>query len=125
MQFGPVVPILRIFDEDKMREFYLGFLGFKLDWEHRFEPETPLYTQVSRGNCVLHLSEHVGDGTPGSAIRIPTGDLDAFHAELTAKRYKYYRPGIQQQPWGRDMTVQDPFGSKLTFFAAKAEAELG
>lgn len=117
MDFGQPTPILRFFDEDKMREFYVGFLGFKVDWEHRFEPDMPLYARLSRGNCVLHVSEHHGDGTPGSAIRIPTDDLDAYHAELTAKRYKYYRPGIQEQPWGRDMTVQDGAGNKLTFFA--------
>lgn len=117
MDFGQPTPILRFFDEDKMREFYVGFLGFKIDWEHRFEPDMPLYAQLSRGHCVLHVSEHHGDGTPGSAIRIPTDDLDAYHAELTAKRYKYYRPGIQEQPWGRDMTVQDGAGNKLTFFA--------
>jgi len=35
-------PILRIFDETKAREFYVDFLGFKVDWEHRFELETPL-----------------------------------------------------------------------------------
>jgi uncharacterized glyoxalase superfamily protein PhnB len=120
MQFGPVVPILRFFDEAKMREFYLGFLGFKLDFEHRFEPETPLYAQITRDNCVIHLSEHHGDGTPGSVIRIPTTELDAYHAELTAKRYKYYRPGIQLMPWGlREMTVQDPFGTKLAFYEPK------
>jgi catechol 2,3-dioxygenase-like lactoylglutathione lyase family enzyme len=117
MDFGPVTPILRFFDEAKMREFYIDYLGFRLDWEHRFEPETPLYAQVSRGRCILHLSEHHGDGTPGTTIRIPTDDLDGYHAELTAKRYKYYRPGIQEQPWGRDMTVQDGSGNKLTFFA--------
>ena len=34
--FEQTAPILRIFDESKAKEFYLGFLGFKLDWEHRF-----------------------------------------------------------------------------------------
>src|SRR5690349_4182951 len=58
MTFGKTTPILRSFDEAKAREFYVGFLGFKVDWEHRFEPDTPLYMQVSRDGCVLHLSEH-------------------------------------------------------------------
>ena len=35
MTFAPAIPILRIFDEAKAREFYVGFLGFKIDWEHR------------------------------------------------------------------------------------------
>jgi hypothetical protein len=30
----PAVPILRIFEEEKAKEFYLGFLGFQIDWEH-------------------------------------------------------------------------------------------
>ena len=43
MSFEKTTPILRIFDEANAREFYIGFLGFKLDWEHRFEPSLPLY----------------------------------------------------------------------------------
>jgi hypothetical protein len=120
MNFGPIIPVLRFFDEAKMREFYLGFLGFEVTFEFRFEPETPLYLGVQRGDCLLHLSEHHGDGTPGSNVRIMTDALDAYHAELTAKRYKYYRPGIEMRPWGlREMTVQDPSGTRLTFFAPK------
>jgi catechol 2,3-dioxygenase-like lactoylglutathione lyase family enzyme len=116
MSLGKTIPILRMFDEAKAREFYVDFLGFTVDWEHRFEPGTPLYMQVSRDACILHLSEHHGDGTPGSAIRIDTSDIDAFHAELTSKRYKYARPGINEMPWGtREVSVADPFGNKLTF----------
>jgi hypothetical protein len=36
MSLGPITPVLRCFDEAKTREFYLDFLGFKVDWEHRF-----------------------------------------------------------------------------------------
>jgi uncharacterized glyoxalase superfamily protein PhnB len=109
-------PILRIFDEAKAKEFYIGFLGFAIDWEHRFEAGMPLYMQVSRGTCVLHLSEHHGDATPGAAMRIEAADLDAFHRELTDRQYKYARPGVEQMPWGtRDLTVKDPFGNRLTF----------
>ena len=115
MRLGKTTPILRIFDEAKAREFYLDFLGFRLDWEHRFEPGLPIYMQVSRDGCVLHLSEHHGDGSPGAALRIETSDLDAFHKELEMKRYKYARPGIDRQPWGRDMSISDPFGNRLTF----------
>lgn len=116
MSFGRTIPILRMFDEAKAREFYLDFLGFTIDWEHRFEPGAPLYMQVSRDECILHLSEHHGDSTPGSAIRIDTSDIDAFHAELTSKQYKYARPGINEMPWGtREVSVADPFGNKLTF----------
>ncbi len=115
------IPILRIFDEAKAKEFYVEFLGFSVDWEHRFEPELPLYFQVSRGECQLHLSEHYGDSTPGSAVRIPVTDLDAFHKEITAKKYRFARPGIEEQPWGREVRVGDPFGNKLVFWDHPAE----
>lgn len=116
MNFGKTTPILRIFDEAKAREFYVGFLGFNIDWEHRFEAGLPLYLQVSRDDCILHLSEHHGDCSPGAAMRIETDDIEAFHQQLMAKEYKYARPQIEETPWGsRDMSVQDPFGNRLTF----------
>lgn len=119
MSLGPVTPILRIFDEAKAREFYVDFLGFQVDWEHRFEPALPLYLQVSRDGCVLHLTEHHGDCCPGAAMRIQTSDVDAYQRELIAKQYGYARPGVDDTPWGsRDMSVKDPFGNRLTFTSA-------
>jgi len=116
MKIGNVTPILRAFDEAKSKEFYVDFLGFKVDWEHRFDDRAPLYMQVSKSDCVLHLSEHHGDSSPGAAMRIEVDDIDALHKELSDKKYKNARPGIQDQPWGtRDMTVSDPFGNKLIF----------
>lgn len=122
MKFGPVIPILRFFDEAKAREYYLDFLGFQIDFEHRFEPGTPLYMQVSRGGAVLHLSEHHGDASPGGSVRIHVDELDALHAEFAAKRYKYNRPGIETMPWGlREMKCNDPFFNRIIFVEAKAE----
>lgn len=116
MRLSNTTPILRIFDEAKAREFYVEFLGFKVDWEHRFGDNFPLYMQVSRDGCLLHLSEHHGDACPGAAVRIETDELDALEAELQQKAYKYMRPAIETMPWGRDMSVKDPFGNRLTFY---------
>ena len=67
MTLSSPTPILRIFDEKKAKEFYVTFLGFSVDWEHRFSDDSPLYMQVARDGCVIHLSEHYGDSTPGGA----------------------------------------------------------
>lgn len=116
MNFGKTTPILRIFDEAKAREFYINFLGFTIDWEHRFEPGLPLYLQVSKDGCTLHLSEHHGDCCPGAALRIETDDLEAFHHQLNETGYPYAKPSMEEMPWGStDMTVADPFGNRLTF----------
>ncbi|WP_028605415.1 glyoxalase superfamily protein [Ottowia thiooxydans] len=115
MPLGSPIPILRMFDEAAARAFYVDFLGFKADWEHRFEPISPLYMQVSKGACVLHISGHHGDATPGGQVRIPCDDLRAYQQVLLAKLYANARPGVQEQPWGLDMTIADPFGNRLTF----------
>lgn len=119
VSLGTPTPVIRIFDEMKAKEFYIGFLGFKVDWEHRFGENFPLYIQISRGECILHLSEHHGDCSPGAAMRIETVDLDGFQQELSRKEYRYAKPGIPEtMPWGtRDMSLNDPFGNRLTFYA--------
>lgn len=114
--FAKVIPILRIFSVEKADEYYIGYLGFKVDWEHRFEPSLPLYRQVSRGDLILHLSEHHGDSTPGSKILVEMKGIREFHAELTAKNYHYLRPGLENEPWGAmTVTVTDPFMNRIVF----------
>ena len=116
MGLSGTTPILRIFDEAKTREFYLDFLGFSVDWEHRFGDDLPLYLQVSRDKCVLHLSEHHGDSSPGSALRIETDDIDAMNRELKEKNYKFANPDIEETPWeSKEMRITDPFGNRLVF----------
>jgi catechol 2,3-dioxygenase-like lactoylglutathione lyase family enzyme len=115
MKLSHPIPIVRSFDEPKAKEFYVAFLGFNVDWEHRFEANTPLYMQVSKDDCILHISEHHGDASPGAALRVEVEGLDAYQQELLAKKYKNSRPGIIEQPWGRDMCIADPFGNRLIF----------
>lgn len=115
VRLDDAIPILRIFDEARAREFYLGFLGFGVDWEHRFEDGAPLYMQVSRGGLRLHLSEHHGDASPGARIFVVMHGIEDLHAELAAKDYKYSKPGINIVDWGREITVPDPFGNRVTF----------
>ena len=50
---------------------------------------------MSRAGSVLHLSEHHGDATPGSAVRIEVDDLD----------------------------VPDPFGNRLVFHTPGAAVQ--
>jgi catechol 2,3-dioxygenase-like lactoylglutathione lyase family enzyme len=110
------IPILRIFSVEKAKEFYVDFLGFKIDWEHRFGDNFPLYAQVSRTGLKLHLSEHHGDASPGSTVFIWMRGIADYHRELTAKNYRYYWPGLEDAPWdARVMEVGDPFGNKLRF----------
>lgn len=109
------IPILRIFDEAKAREFYCDFLGFAVQFEHRFEPNLPLYMEVSRADLRLHLSEHHGDASPGSTVFVPMRNIRALNRELIDKQYGYGRPGIERMPWGDVLEVHDPFGNRIRF----------
>jgi ribosomal-protein-alanine N-acetyltransferase len=114
MKLDHAVPIMRIFDADKAKEFYVGYLGMTVDWEHRFEPGFPLYLQVSRGDLVLHLSEHHGDGTPGTTVYVLTEAIAELHAELAAKQDLRQRPDLETSEIGT-LTVVDPFGNTIRF----------
>ena len=113
--FQRAVPVFRIFDIPKAQEFYLDFLGFGIDWEHRYGDDFPLYCQVSRGDLVLHLTEHSGDATPGSTACIVMTGIRDLHAQLSAKRYRFNRPGLEDAGGRLECTVIDPFGNRLRF----------
>ncbi len=116
MQFDRVIPTLRMFDIEKTRAFYFDFLGFKLDFEHRFHDGAPLFMGVSRGEARLYLSQHHGDGSPGAHITIEMTGIDAYHAEVAAKHYAFYNPAIEKMEWGtREMAVIDPAGNRIGF----------
>ncbi|WXB87061.1 glyoxalase superfamily protein [Metabacillus sp. FJAT-53654] len=115
--FLMIIPIFRIFDIEKTHSFYIKYLGFKMDWKHQYEENMPLYFQVSLNDAVLHLSEHHGDSSPGSAIRIKINELKSYHSLLSEKEYSYAKPGVEKTPWGTiELTVIDPFSNKITFY---------
>jgi catechol 2,3-dioxygenase-like lactoylglutathione lyase family enzyme len=114
VQLHAAVPILRIFDEARALEFYVDWLGCTVDWEHRFGDDLPLYLQVSRDDLVLHLSEHSGDGTPGTTLYITAEDVVGLHAELEARPYSFLRPGLGEGVTGGPcLELLDPFGNTL------------
>ena len=124
MEATSVIPILRIFDIVKAKEFYIDWLEFTIDWEHTFNENAPMYMQISKGNITLHLSEHYGDGTPGSGIFIWCSGLEAYQQKLLNKNYKYFRPGLENTFYNSlCMNVIDPFGNKISFNEKLIEKE--
>lgn len=119
--FKQTIPVLRMFDVLKTREFYLDYLGFSVDFEHRFYDGAPLFMGISRAGVTLFLSEHHGDGTPGTHVVVQMSGLDDLHAELHAKNYRYMNPGIETREWGaREMCVVDPSNNRIYFSEAIA-----
>ena len=95
LQILAAIPLLRVFDVAKAKAFYLDYLGFSLDWAHRFDERAPAYLQVSRPGLTLHLTEHHGDCCPGAKVFVRVTGLRDYHAELAAKGYGFMRPGVE------------------------------
>lgn len=115
-QVSSVVPVLRMYDLDVTRRFYVDYLGCLLDWTDG-EGDRPVYLQVSRNGLRLHLSSHHDDGTPGAAVLVVVQNLDAIHAELHTRAYPFLNPAIEEGPGpGRTMQLIDPASNRLRFY---------
>ena len=119
MTVGTVRPVLRIFDNRLAKAFYIDWLAFHLDWEHRPEGGGPAIMEVSRGNATLQLSEHYGDGSPATKQLIEVDDVNALSRELHERPNSYMKSGVKARDWGaRILAVLDPFGNRVVFSQA-------
>ena len=108
------VPILRVKDAEVSAKFYCEALGFKVDWEHRFEEGFPLYMQVSRPPLFLHLSEHQGGGTTEAEFFVRVPDVDAVYKAIVDQGIATDSEPTDQE-WGmRDFCVVDPDKNRVT-----------
>ena len=116
MKILKTIPVLRIFDYNRAVEFYKNWLGFTIVWEHHFEENTPVYMEITRNDLTIHLSEHHGDGTPGTHFFVWCDGIKEYHEELLAKRYKYNRPDLEKTFYDAlSFVVNDPFNNKISF----------
>ena len=114
-----IIPTLRIYDYEKTIEFYVDWLGFKIEWTHQFDDNAPRFMKATLRDVSIHLSEHHGDGSPGTNITIlDFNGLREYHKMLIDKKYKYNRPGLEVPFWDDKqitVTVIDPVGNRITF----------
>ena len=122
-QIGSSIPVLRMTDESAAKAFYVGYLGFEIEWEHRFHdaPGSPLYLQLRLAEAVVHLNGHATDDDPPSEVRIPVQGIEAFCEHLASKAKAAGQPVpkvVDPRGAGRntDMNLEDPDGNLLTFW---------
>ena len=110
-----VFPQLRTLEWKRSRAFYVDGLGFRVDWEHRFEPGFPVFAQLTRDGLSFFLSEHSGDCQVGGAAYFVVADVDALCQEVRGRGIEPTEPP-EDTPWGtREMAVVDPDGNRLRF----------
>lgn len=110
-----VVPALRITDYARSKGFYVDGLGFRIAWEHRFEPHFPVFLEVERDGLAFYLTEHAGDCQPGGLVHLFVPNVDDWYAELRRKDVPVKDAPNESIEGLRDMTVVDPDGNQLRF----------
>jgi catechol 2,3-dioxygenase-like lactoylglutathione lyase family enzyme len=114
-----VTPQLRSTDWSRTRRFYETGLGFRVDWEHQFEPGFPTFAQVTRDGLSLFLTEHEGDCAVRGAAYLIVDVLDAYYDEVRLRGVTVDEPP-EDTPWGtREMCIADPDGNRLRFADAR------
>ncbi|MBO2012331.1 glyoxalase superfamily protein [Hymenobacter negativus] len=112
-----VTPVFLIADESAALAFYIGWLGFRIDWEEQ-PKRNRVYLQISRNDVVLHLSDSPADSAMGAAVRMEVRGLPAYHRRLMSKDQPPMQPTLAPAYWNErvlEMEVLDPFGNRLIF----------
>jgi len=101
-----ITPILRVRSLSASIDYYVGVLGFKVDWQ-----SPGLFGSVSRDRCHIMLSE--GDqGNPGSWVWIGAKDIEPLFEEYTSKGAKIRHPPTNYE-WAYEMQIEDLDGNVL------------
>ena len=115
-----VVPALRIMNYQRSKAFYVDQLGFRIDWEHRFEAHFPVFMAVVRDGMQIYLSEHTGDCQVGGLVHFVIEDVGAWYGEFTARGVQVTEAPNNDLGF-LNMTVTDPDGNQLRFMEPSTE----
>ncbi|WP_224814208.1 VOC family protein [Hasllibacter sp. MH4015] len=106
----PVIA-LPVPDVPEAQAWYRDHLGFEIRWYH----EGGRIGGVAHGEAAIFLRESKGKIQP-NILWIFCADVDAVHADLTARGAPITGP-VGDTPWDlREFTVTDPQGHELNFF---------
>jgi len=108
VHFECVVPILRVNDLGASEAYYVGVLGFKVDWRAGGE-----MISVSRDGRALMLCKGC-QGNPGTWVWLGVSDAEQLYSEFKSKGAKF-RLSPTNYPWAYEIQVLDPDGHVLRF----------
>ena len=115
---------LPVTDQERARHFYVDVLGFDLVRDNPMGPGQRWVEVGPKGaQTSITLVTWFPTMEPGSVkgLVLETDDLDADVAALTARGLSI-PDGVQQQPWGRFVTFDDPDGNGIVLQATAAGA---
>ena len=102
-------------DQDRAKEFYVNVLGFDVLQDMSMGPEMRWLQVAPKGSEDSLALVTWFDTMPAGSLRglvFETPDLEATVAEIDANGFTIVGE-IDEQPWGRFLTFEDPDGNGL------------
>ena len=103
-------------DVDRAKEFYVEKLGFNADHDRTVYEGLRFVQLTPPGSaCSIAIGEGLGSAVqPGTldVIQVVIPDADAALAQLREKGVD--AEGVDEQEWGRFVTLRDPDGNRWT-----------
>src|SRR5699024_6765470 len=112
------IPVLRVWDYDTTINFYINWLGFKIDWKEKPD-EGPFQMQISMNEVTMQLVQFtLNKEKLGTWVLIQDfKNLIAYRKLLSFKGSKFPIPPIKQQPGEKrkilSITFIDPFQNRI------------
>jgi predicted enzyme related to lactoylglutathione lyase len=120
-----------VFDQDEALDFYVGTLGLEVQTDQDLgfmrwltvnvpgHPERGILLEkpgppVMDEETAAQVRELVSKGVMGGWVGFVTDDCRKTYDELSAKGVEF-TDGPNEQPYGIDAGLRDPFGNKLRF----------
>jgi catechol 2,3-dioxygenase-like lactoylglutathione lyase family enzyme len=107
--------IMPVSDVDRSRAFYGDTLGWPVDHDQTVDENVRFVQVTPPGSaCSIAFGSGLTEMEPGSlrAIQVVVGSADEALADLTARGVA--ADGVDDQPWGRFVTFDDPDGNGWT-----------
>ena len=113
-------------DQNRAKAFYVDILGWELVRDDPMGPDQRWVQVKPRDSQTsVTLVTWFESMTPGSmrGVVIETDDLEADHAALQARGVRI-DSAIEEAPWGRWVTFDDPDGNGFVLQASSARREM-
>ncbi|MER6829049.1 VOC family protein [Streptosporangium sp. NPDC000563] len=118
---------LPVADQERAKNFYVGTLGFDLVSDNPMGPDRRWVQVAPKGaDTAITLVTWFDTMPPGSlkGLVLETDDLDGDVAELSGRGVAI-EGGIQQSPWGRYVTFDDPDGNGIVLQTTAVNVSAG